>query len=103
MLVLFLLFPCPANREACQESGPSFILTNSVVSGTQGKKKNLIITFLFVDDYSDFFYCTEFIHLSSLPRYFPSVGVRILFNHFNYLVSGAQEIFLYFPFQFDVW
>ena len=54
MLVLFLLFTCPANQEACQESGPSLILTSSVVSGTQGKK-SLIITFLFVDDYSDFF------------------------------------------------
>lgn len=54
MLVLFMLFTCPANQEASQESGPSLILTNSVVSGTQGEK-NLIITFLFVDDYSDFF------------------------------------------------
>ena len=45
MLVLFLLFPCPANREACQESGPSFILTNSVVSGTQGKKKISLLHF----------------------------------------------------------
>ena len=54
MLVLFLLFTCPANQEACQESGTSLILTSSVVSGTQGKK-SLIITFLFVDDYSDFF------------------------------------------------
>ena len=103
MLVLFLLFTCPANRGASQESGPSLILTNSVVSGTQGEKKISLFHFYLLMIIVAF-HCIGFIHHSFVPRYFPSVEARILFSHLNYhLVSGIQEIFLYFAFQYDVW